>query len=231
MGQKLENMYSTNQKCPFFHTFLHNVSQKGKITFLAPNQTMVDCRLQSRRWDTPRNMGPTATAGPVPLTKPQCCTYWPGVNCVQANFCPCRSANIPCTSGCPLENFRNQGPSRAPTAPSLTTNVSDVIEEAQESGLIICQSIDSFVFHQDASEFSPSVLPRGDDWTALPTHTDTDHTTPALTETVDPKPAEPAAVRSGKINLNRARPMDGQTASPSPPVNQYSDVTSVASTG
>ena len=59
----------------------------------------------------------------------------------------------------------------------------------------------------------------------------TDHTYPALTKTAAPDPAAPAAVRSGKINSNRARPTDSQTASPSPPTNQDSDVTLMASIG
>ena len=54
---------------------------------------------------------------------------------------------------------------------------------------------------------------------------------PALTKTADPDPDAPVAVGSGKINSNCAQPTDGQTASPSPPVDQDSDVTSVASIG
>ena len=52
-----------------------------------------------------------------------------------------------------------------------------------------------------------------------------------LTKAAAPDPATPAAVGSGKRNSNRARPTDGQTASPSPPANLDSDVTSVASIG
>ena len=54
---------------------------------------------------------------------------------------------------------------------------------------------------------------------------------PALTRTATTDPATPAAVRSGKINPNRARPTDGQTASSSPPADPDSDVVSVASIG
>ena len=62
-------------------------------------------------------------------------------------------------------------------------------------------------------------------------HANTAHAAPALTETTAPDPATPAAVGNGKINSNHAQPIDGQTASCSPPANQDSDVTSVASTG
>ena len=58
---------------------------------------------------------------------------------------------------------------------------------------------------------------------------DTTHAAPSLTETGTLDPATPAAVGSGKINSNRAQPTDGQITSPSPPANQYSDVTLVAS--
>ena len=54
---------------------------------------------------------------------------------------------------------------------------------------------------------------------------------PALTETAAPNPAALADVGIGKRNSNRARPTDGQTTSPSPPVDQDSDVTLVASIG
>ena len=81
----------------------------------------------------PRNMGTAVTPGPVPLTTPQCCTQRPGVKFVQANVCPCQAANIPCTSGCPSENFRNRGPTQAPTTPRLTTNVIKTITEDQEA--------------------------------------------------------------------------------------------------
>ena len=42
-------------------------------------------------------------------------------------------------------------------------------------------------------------------------------------------PAALSAVGSGKINSNRARPMDSQTASPSPPADLDSDVMLAAS--
>ena len=66
---------------------------------------------------------------------------------------------------------------------------------------------------------------------SLPARTDTAHTALALTETATPDPVAPAAVRSVKINSNRAQPTDGQTVSPSPPSNQDSDITPVASIG
>ena len=60
---------------------------------------------------------------------------------------------------------------------------------------------------------------------------DTTHKSPTLTETATPNSAAPAAARSCKINSKRAQATDGQKASPSPPANQDSDVTSVASIG
>ena len=50
-------------------------------------------------------MGTAATAGILPLTTPQSCTYRPGIKCVQANACPCQAANCPFTSGLSSENF------------------------------------------------------------------------------------------------------------------------------
>ena len=52
-----------------------------------------------------------------------------------------------------------------------------------------------------------------------------------ITETAVPNQAAQAAVGSGKRNINRARPTDGQTVSPSPPANQDSDVQFVESIG
>ena len=85
------------------------------------------------------------------------------------------------------------------------------------------------VFHQDAPALSPSVLPRGDEWPALPARANTAHAAPALTETSTPDPSALATTESGKINSNRERPTNGQTASPSPPANQDSGVAPVAS--
>ena len=68
-------------------------------------------------------------------------------------------------------------------------------------------------------------------WPAFPACSDTAHAAPALTETSAPDHVTPDAVRSGKINSNHARPMDGQTASPSPTANLDSDVMPVASIG
>ena len=78
--------------------------------------------------------------------------------------------------------------------------MSETIKEAQVSAPITCQAIDPVVFHQDAPAFSSSILPRGDEWSALPAHADTSHTDPALTETAAPDPAALAAVGSGKRN-------------------------------
>ena len=198
---------------------------------LSLNQMMADRCLWSRRQGPPRNMGPAATARPVTLTTPQCCMHRPVMKCVQANTCPCRAANCPCTSGWPLENFRNWGPTWGPTVPRLTTNMRKTIEDTQEAAPIICQAIDPVFFHQDAPAFSPSVLPRGDKWPALRARTNTAHTAPYITKTATPNTAAPAAVVSGNKNSNHARPTDGQTASPSPPVDQDSGVTLVESIG
>ena len=85
------------------------------------------------------------------------------------------------------------------------------------------------VFHQDKTAFLPRVLSRGDNWPALPAYSDTPYTEQALTETASPNPAVSAALGSSKRNSNCAQQTDFQTASPSPPVNQDSDVTLVAS--
>ena len=179
----------------------------------------------------PRNTGPAVNAIPVPLTTPQCCTHRTGVKCVHANTCPCRAANIPCTSGCPSENCHNWGPTRAPTVPRFKTNVSENIKEVQEYAPNLCHAIPPVVFHQDTPALSPRVLPRGDEWPDLLARADTAHTAPALNKTANPNPATPAAVGSSKINSNRARPTNCQTASTSLPVDQDSDVTLVASIG
>ena len=88
----------------------------------------------------------------------------------------------------------------------------------------IYQAIDPVVFHRDAPAFSPSVLPIRNRWPDLPLRSDTSHVSPVLTKTAAPNPNKPVAVRSGKRNSNCAVPTDSQTASPSPPANQYSDV-------
>ena len=59
----------------------------------------------------------------------------------------------------------------------------------------------------------------------------TAHAAPEITDTAAPDPATLAAVGSGKINSNQARPMDGQTVSSSPPADQDSDVTLMESIG
>ena len=172
--------------------------------FKKKNRTMAERCMQSRMQGAPRNTWPSVTAGPVPLMKPHCCIHRLDVKCVQANTCPRWAANRPCTSGCPLENFHNWGPTWSPSAPRLTTNVSENIEEAQESAPNICHTIPPVVFHQDAPELSPSFLWRRDEWPALPARTDTSHVAPALTNTSAPNPAAPAAVGIGKRNSNRA---------------------------
>ena len=153
------------------------------------------------------------------------------MKCIHTNACPFRVTNPPCASGCPSENCHNRGNTRAPTSPSLTTTVSQTIEETQESAPTVCQAIVPVVFHPDAPAFSTSILTRGSKWPDLPTRADNAHAVPELTETASPDPATSAAVRSVKINSNHARPTYGQIASPSPSVNQDSDVMSVASIG
>ena len=176
-------------------------------------------------------MGSSVTSRHVPLTTPQCCTHWPGEKCIQVNACPCWAVNHPCTSGCPLDHCRNQVRTQVPTATRLAANLGATIEEAQEAAPTLCQAIDLVVFHQDAPAFSPRVLPRGDKWPALLVRADTANAAPELTKTAAPNPAAPAAVGSGKINSNHAQPRDVKTTSPSPPSNQDSDVTLVASIG
>ena len=176
-------------------------------------------------------MVPAVTAGPVPLTKPQCIYHWANVKCVQANACPFRATNTPYTNGCPLENCHKRGPTQAPTAPTLTTNMSKNIEEAKETAPTLCHATPPVIFHQDAPEFLPGVLPRGYEWPALPARADTAHAAPALTKTAAPAPATPEVVGSGKRNSKCARATNSQTASPSPPVDQDSDITLAASIG
>ena len=103
--------------------------------------------------------------------------------------------------------------------------MSKTTEEAQEVALTLCQAITSVVFHQRALAFSPSFLPRPDEWPALPARVDTAHAAPALIETASPDHATQAAVRNGKRNSKRAQPMDSQTASSSPPVDLDSEIT------
>ena len=43
-------------------------------------------------------------------------------------------------SGCPSDNFRNQGLTQAPTVPTSTTNMSKNIEDTQEAALNLCQA-------------------------------------------------------------------------------------------
>ena len=192
---------------------------------------MAERRQRIRLWGDPRNTGPAVTARPVYLIISQWCTRRPGVKCVQSNACPCRAANHPCTSGYPSENCRNRGPTQDPTEPRLTTNMSKNIDEAQEAASTLCCATPLFIYHQDAPKLSPWVLLRGENWPTLPTRVDTAYTALALTNTAALNPASPAAAGSSKMYSKRARPLDGRTASPSPPADQYSDVTLVASIG
>ena len=121
--------------------------------------------------------------------------------------------------------FCNQGPTRGYNAPKITTNVSETIEDSQEASPTLCQAITLVVFHQDAPEFSPSVLPRGDEWPALPARANNAHVALELTKTTAPDPTPPTAVGSNKRNSNHGQPTYGQTASPSP---LAADVTSLS---
>ena len=122
------------------------------------------------------------------------------MKCVQANTFPLRASNFTCTSGCSSENYRNRGPTQAPNAPRLTTNVSQAIEEAQESAPTLCQTNPLVVFQPVAPASSPSFLTRRAKCTDLPARANTIHEHPVLTETAAPVLAKLAAVRSGKIN-------------------------------
>ena len=134
---------------------------------------MAERRLQRHQQRGPRNMGPAKTTGPVLLMTPQVCTQGPVLKCTQANICPFRAANRPCMSGFSSENFRNWGPTQAPTAPRLKTNMSQTIKEAQEASPTLFQAISLVIFHPDASSFAHSILPRGAKWTDLLAQTDT----------------------------------------------------------
>ena len=150
------------------------------------------------RWclrEGPRNVGPSATAGPVPPTIPQWCMHLPRVKCVQANACLCWAINRYCMSGLPSEKYRNQGPTQAPTATRLTTNVSQNIKKAQESARTLCQAIPLAIFHPDAPSLSPSILARGAEWPTLPTCANTANAAQELTETAALNPVTPAAVK------------------------------------
>ena len=120
---------------------------------------------------------------------------------------------------------------RDPTEPRLTINVSQNIEEVQESNLTLCQATTPVIFHPDAPAFLPSILTIGTECPALLVRTETAHAAPLITKTAAPDPVPLAAGGSGKINSNRALPTDGQTVSPSLPADPDSDVTSAASFG
>ena len=102
-----------------------------------------------RQRECARKVGPYKTAGPVPLKNPQCCTYQKGLKYVQANACPCRSANRLCTSSFSSEDFSNRVPTRtlppwgrprAPTTLRITANVKQNIDEAHKAASILHQA-------------------------------------------------------------------------------------------
>ena len=176
---------------------------------------MAKCRQWSRLQGPQRNTGPAVTAGPVPLITPKCCTHRRVVKWVQANACPCRAANRPCTNDCPSKTCRNRGHTWVPTAPRLTDNMRRHIEEAQEVAPTLCHAIPPVVLHQYVTSFSPSVLPRGDKWPTLSVRANTSHVAWALTKTTAHDLAAPAAVRSVKWNSN---PNDQRTVKLHSPV-------------
>ena len=53
----------------------------------------------------------------------------------------------------PIGKLLQPGTTWASTAPSITTNVSKYIEEAQKAALKLCQAIPLVVFHPDALAF------------------------------------------------------------------------------
>ena len=122
-------------------------------------------------------------------------------------------------------------PMWASTAPRLTTNVIQNIDEDQGAARTLCHDTPPFVFHPYEPAFSPRFLTRGAEWPVLLARADTAHATQALTDTDNPNPDTPATIRIGKINTNCAQPTDGKIAFPSPPNNPDSDVMLVASFG
>ena len=83
---------------------------------------------------------------------------------------------------------------RAPTAPSLTTNVIENTEEAQEAVPTLYQAIPQVVFQQDSPAFSPSVLLKEDKWPVLLVRADTANAAPEPTKTNFPDPVAPASI-------------------------------------
>ena len=150
---------------------------------------------ERRLRELPRKTGPSGT-GPLPSTICQCCTYRPGVKCVQAQSYPCWESNQACTSSSPPENFLNKGPTRtpppggrtrAPTTLRLPTNVNQNIEEAHESDLILCQATPSVVFHPEVPDFSPNVLTNKEEWPALLASAETAQADLVLAKNTTPK--------------------------------------------
>ena len=107
--------------------------------------------------------------GPRRLTVCQCCMNRTSVKCARYEACRCKRSGRACTGGLPSIKCCNKGPLLspppggrpwAPTAPRLTTNVSEIIAEATEAAPILCQVACQVVFHPDEPEFSipPSQL-------------------------------------------------------------------------
>ena len=199
------NISNSNRKYSICWSILtFNIDLKQPLIKLVilywKSRTMAKRCLRRHLWGGPSKMVPSATAGPVPLTIPQWYTHRPGVKCVYANVFPCQAANRSSTSGCPSENCRSWVPTRAPTAPRITTNLIQSIEKAQEASLTLFRVIPPVVFQPDAPTFFPRVLTRGSEWPALPARSNTSNAAPALTETAAPNPTTQAAGRSSKIN-------------------------------
>ena len=88
----------------------------------------------------PRKAETSKTAGPVPPTIRQCCTYQPGVKYAQDKAFSCQSTNSTCTSGFPSENCHNRVPTRTPTDLRLTTNARQNTKDSNEASPILCQA-------------------------------------------------------------------------------------------
>ena len=104
----------------------------------------------------------------------------------------------------PIRNFPQSGPYTCPYCTKAHYVRERKIEVAQESAPTLCHDIPPVVSHQDAQVFSPSVLSRGEKWTALPARANIAHAVPALTKTAAPNPAASAFVRRDRRNSNPA---------------------------
>ena len=136
----------------------------------------------------PRNMGHAVTARPVSPMKPQWCTHRPGVNCVQANACTFWPTNLPCTSGFPSDNCRNQGPMEPllhQGSQPTWAKPSRIPKKPPQSS---ARPMPRLSFAQTHRRSHPASSQDYTIWPALPARADTSHADPALTETAAPTP-------------------------------------------